>query len=373
MDAPSSPTGDTLAALRALFAAHGLGRADPPILQPAEIFLDLTGEDIRRRLYLVQDPAGRELCLRPDFTIPVSHAHLEAGAPLPAGYCYLGPVFRYRGAGAPGEFLQAGVERFGDADREAADADVLALALEAVRALGMARPAIRLGDPGLVMAFVAALDLPAPWPRRLRAAFGRPGGFAEALAPSVPGELDRFAHLAALGQGDPDSVRAAVEQMVSIAGIAPLGGRSPEEIAERLIERARLAAAGGLPDRSRAVLESVVAVSGTPEAARAELDRIAGDAGLDLAGELASFARRNALMAKRGVDVDAIAFSAGFGRRLDYYTGFVFEIFDPARPDEQAVGGGRYDLLLSMLGAPVPVPAVGCSIWVDRVMGETPQ
>jgi ATP phosphoribosyltransferase regulatory subunit len=71
------------------------------------------------------------------------------------------------------------------------------------------------------------------------------------------------------------------------------------------------------------------------------------------------------------VDVGAIRFSTGFGRRLDYYTGFVFELHDPARPDApQLVGGGRYDQLMTKLGSPEPVPAVGCSIWLDRFSGE---
>ena len=51
---------------------------DPPVLQPAEPFLDLSGEDIRRRMFLTSDPHGRELCLRPDLTIPVSRAYLQS-------------------------------------------------------------------------------------------------------------------------------------------------------------------------------------------------------------------------------------------------------------------------------------------------------
>src|SRR3954471_17971667 len=118
------------------FAEAGYERAEPAVLQPAEPFLDLSGEDIRKSLYLTTDPSGEELCLRPDLTIPVARDYLASPrAGQPAGFSYLGPVFRYRG-GRPSEVLQAGIESFGRQDRAAADAEMLALALEATAAAG---------------------------------------------------------------------------------------------------------------------------------------------------------------------------------------------------------------------------------------------
>src|SRR5258707_7121343 len=85
-------------ALLLSFAQAGYVRAEPDILQPAEPFLDLSGEDIRKSLYLTSDASGEELCLRPDLTIPVAPHYLaSARASEPAGVSYLGPVFRYRG------------------------------------------------------------------------------------------------------------------------------------------------------------------------------------------------------------------------------------------------------------------------------------
>src|SRR5690242_20762367 len=115
-------------ALLLSFAKAGYERSEPAILQPAEPFLDLSGEDIRRSLYLTSDATAEELCLRPDLTIPVARDYLASPrAGQPAGFSYLGPVFRYRG-GAPSQFLQAGIESFGRQDRAAADAEMLALA-----------------------------------------------------------------------------------------------------------------------------------------------------------------------------------------------------------------------------------------------------
>src|SRR6201996_3878918 len=128
MSSSSSNGSDARAqALVASYVRAGYGQTGPRVLQPAEPFLDLSGEDIRRRMFLTTDPDGRELCLRPDLTIPVSRDYLASPqAGKPAGYCYLGAVFRHRhGAGC--EFLQAGIESFGRADKAAADAEMLAL------------------------------------------------------------------------------------------------------------------------------------------------------------------------------------------------------------------------------------------------------
>ena len=155
------------------FAQAGYVRAEPAILQPAEPFLDLSGEDIRKSLYLTTDLSGEELCLRPDLTIPVARDYLASSrAGQPAGFSYLGPVFRYRN-GQASEFLQAGIESFGRQDRAAADAEMLALALEATAAFGVRDVEIRTGDVALFNALLDALDLYPVWRRRLVKDFNR--------------------------------------------------------------------------------------------------------------------------------------------------------------------------------------------------------
>ncbi len=67
-------------ALVASYERAGYGRVAPPMLQPAEPFLDLSGEDIRKRMYLTTAPGGGEFCLRPDLTIPVSRDYLASTA-----------------------------------------------------------------------------------------------------------------------------------------------------------------------------------------------------------------------------------------------------------------------------------------------------
>jgi ATP phosphoribosyltransferase regulatory subunit len=77
------------------------------------------------------------------------------------------------------------------------------------------------------------------------------------------------------------------------------------------------------------------------------------------------FESRTGFFAARGVDVEAVKFSTAFGRGFDYYTGFVFELTDATA--DTMVAGGRYDGLLSRLGSPVPIAAVGFAAYVERL------
>ncbi len=362
-------------ALVASYIRAGYARIEPPVLQPAEPFLDLGGEEIRRRMYLTGDPDGRELCLRPDLTIPVSREYLQSGeAGKPAGFCYLGPVFRHRdGAGA--EFLQAGIESFGRGDKAAADAEMLALGLEATTQYGVTAPQIRIGDVGLFTTFIAALDLAPAWQRRLIKDFNRKTSLkhdldqltlsASTTRPEYQGVL------AALAGSDPKGAHALVTDLLSIAGIAAVGGRSVAEIADRFLEQAALNAPTRLPRETRALIERFLSVAGDPDDAAGELHALAAHAKISLTPALDLFETRTGFLAARGIDVRAIEFSTAFGRGFDYYTGFVFELHDAA-DDRQTgrnalVAGGRYDALLTRLGAREPIPAVGFAASIDAL------
>jgi ATP phosphoribosyltransferase regulatory subunit len=361
------------AALLAHYERAGYVRAEPALLQPAEPFLDLSGEDIRRRMYLVNDPAGGEMCLRPELTIPVACDYLsslEAGRP--AAFCYLGPVFRQRDDG-PGEFLQAGIESFGRADTAAADAETLALALEATAHFGLAAPAIRMGDVALFSAFIEALDLAPAWKRRLAKDFNHKSDLAHDLdrlvLAAANGRPEYQGVLAALANSDPKAAHALVTDLLSIAGITAVGGRSVGEIADRFLEQAELGAGSVLPGATRALIERFLAIGGDPDEATAELRGLAADARLALGPALDLFESRAGFLAARGVDLKGISFSTAFGRGLDYYTGMVFELHDPSgKVKGELVAGGRYDGLFARLGAAHPMPAVGFAAWIDGLV-----
>jgi ATP phosphoribosyltransferase regulatory subunit len=376
MDAKTPPAKGPDARAEALVVSYeraGYARLAPAILQPAEPFLDLSGEDIRKRMYLTTAPGGGEFCLRPDLTIPVSRDYLASpAAGQPAGFCYLGPVFRHRND-APAEFLQAGIESFGRPDKAAADAEMLVLGLEATAHYGLAAPAIQIGDVALFAALVAALDLPPAWKRRLIKDFNRKANLAQDLERLVLGGNNARPEyqgvLAALAGSDPKGAHALVTDLLSIAGINAVGGRSVGEIADRFLEQSALGASAKLPREVRGLIERFLAITGDPDEAAAELRALAAEASMTdaLGPALDLFESRAGFLAARGIDLRCLRFSTAFGRGFDYYTGFVFELTDPARSGDPLVAGGRYDGLLTRLGAAEPIAAVGFSAWIERL------
>jgi ATP phosphoribosyltransferase regulatory subunit len=350
------------------FAQAGYVRAEPAILQPAEPFLDLSGEDIRKSLYLTTDAGGDELCLRPDLTIPVARDYLASSrAGQPAGFSYLGPVFRYRG-GRPSEFLQAGIESFGRQDRAAADAEMLALALEATDASGLTDVEIRTGDVALFNALIDALDLYPVWRRRLIKDFNRKISLEQDLErlTLATGSNEYEGVLAALAGSDRKAALALVTDLMSIAGTTNVGGRTVSEIADRFLEQSTLKG-GALPRDALDLIKRFLAIAGDPDEGIAQLRALANDAKLNISAAIDQFESRVGFMVARGIDTSKTRFSTSFGRGLDYYTGFEFELHGKRNGVEPLVAGGRYDGLMTQLGSAAPIPAVGFSIWIEAL------
>jgi ATP phosphoribosyltransferase regulatory subunit len=362
------------ASVRGGFEKAGYAPVSAPALQPASIFLDMSGEDIRRRMYVFADPAGDELCLRPELTIPVCRLYLESAGGAQK-LCSLGPVYRYqqRGSAKLREFTQAGLECLGTADAEAADAEVFSLAARALADAGLASYRIEMGDLALFDALIDALDLPPGWRSRLKRHFWRPDYFRKLLDRLAAGDAseetgDRQALVSAIAGLDEAQAKDVIEDVLKLAGIAPVGGRTLEEVAERLIEQAELASSS-VPKAAATLIADFLTVSGAPQEAITRVRTLAKGAGVSIEPAIARFERRMELVAKKGLDLSRAHFATGFGRNMAYYTGFVFEFrVDSLGPDAMICGGGRYDGLLSALGAGTPVPAVGCAVGIERLL-----
>ena len=166
-----------------------------------------------------------------------------------------------------------------------------------------------MGDVGLFSALVAALDLAPAWKRRLVKDFNRKSNLAQDLdrltLAAANGQPEYQGVLAALAGSDPKAAHALVTDLLSIAGITAVGGRSVGEIADRFLEQAALGASAALPRETRALIERFLGIAGDPDEAAAELRALAADGKIALSAALDLFESRTGFLAARGVDVGA--------------------------------------------------------------------
>lgn len=357
-------------AIRRPFAEAGGVRLEAPIVQPLGLFLDLAGEAMRERLFTVLSPSGDEACLRPDFTILAAKAHKEAGGAR-GRYFYEGHAFRVAPAGADRseEFLQIGLEAFEDTDAAEGDADMAALAWRAASAGGRADLTLILGDVALFAAFVDSLRLAEVLAARLKRSFASPRRLrAELAAAHGPRDADDGGRLALLLARLPNAEAAALlTEIWALAGIEPVGGRSPSEIAQRLAEKAALSAAPRLTPVQADQIASYLAISDAPQLALESVARLADTRGSALDAALLTWRRRLDAMTARGIDVANALLSTAFGRSLGYYDGMLFEVRSQALgADAPVAAGGRYDSLPAKLGGGGGLGAVGCVVRPGR-------
>lgn len=347
-------------------ASRNTERVDTPVIQPADPFLDMAGEDLRRRIFMTESETGASLCLRPEFTIPVCLRHIETATGTPRRYSYLGEVFRQRREG-PNEFYQAGIEDLGDAATSVADARAIADAFGILDEVGSASLQGVLGDQAVFEAVVAALGLPSGWQKRLIHAFGNSAQIESLLArlerpEPVTGLSDEVRRL--LAAEDDAAIISHIDATMEATGYSTNASRSPDDIARRLRQKLSLSEtrlAPGAIGTLRAFLSLSVPLSDAPAA----LTAFAETAGLSLGHALPAFTARVEALRQTGCDPARVVYRAAFGRPLDYYTGLVFEISDES--GAVLAGGGRYDRLLTLLGADHHIPAVGFALWLDRI------
>lgn len=358
------------AAIMAVFERAGFEHIAPDIIQPADIFLERSGEDIRARTFVFTDPAGNELCLRPDLTVPACRYHLShaANPAAEARYCYLGQAFRFPNERlSPQEFSQAGLEWFAASDAVEAEARILKLTLSALEAAGLSKYRVTLGDLGLFNALLDDTGMPERWRHRLKRHFWRPQAFRETLDSFSGSRAAKRTSISPLvDQLEQQPALALVGQELSNRNLQLVGGRTESEIAERLEGKFRDRSEPALPAGDVQRILSYLDIAGSADQVTARLSALNG--GKRFAGALDYFDKRLAAMEELGLNPRRFEFRSTFGRELEYYTGFVFQVEAVAAEGPLTVaGGGRYDNLLSDMGARSRITAVGCAIHTERL------
>lgn len=289
----------------------GFVEYDGPPLEPLELYTRKSGDEIVGQLYNFEDKGGRQVSLRPEMTPTVARMVAARAHALrkPVRWFSIPQLFRYerQQKGRLREHFQLNVDIFGEAD-VAADAELLAVACEIMRACGL--------GPDEVVARVSD--------RRLLTALLRGVGVPDEATGVVFAAVDKI---------EREAAEVLVKKMTDAGVEAGVAGR---------------------------VLELVRASDF--DALRHDF---AGDA--EVSAALERFDAYRALLEAHGVR-EYLRLDLTIVRGLAYYTGIVFELFD-ARGEFRAVcGGGRYDDLLEALGG-VRMPALGFGMG-DVVLGE---
>ena len=289
----------------------GFEQYDGPPLESLDLYTKKSGEEIVGQLYNFTDKGGREVALRPEMT-PTFARMVSARANSlrkPVRWYSIPQLFRYerQQKGRLREHFQLNVDIVGEND-VAADAELLALALEVMRRCGLGADDVvaRVSDRRLLTALLAAWGVPDE---------------------SVP------------------AAYAAIDKIE----------REPRD---RLLEKLRTA---GVPDDVATLVLDSVSASDT-SALMTSLGHVpAVRVGLE------RMEQYRALMAAHGLQ-EWVRFDLSIVRGLAYYTGIVFELFDRKGEFRAICGGGRYDTLLRDLGD-VDLPALGFGMG-DVVLGE---
>jgi histidyl-tRNA synthetase len=281
---------------------YGFEEYDGPPLEQLELYVEKSGEEIVRQLYNFEDKGGRAVALRPEMTPTLARMVGARAGSLrkPIRWFSTPQLFRYERTqrGRLREHIQWNVDILGE-DDIAADAEVLAVALDGLRLLGLTADDIvaRYNDRRLLEALLVGLGVPAD---RL---------------PATYAVVDKLTREPA------DRIRTRLEDEVGLdAG------------------------------KANAVIE--LFDDGSLERLRSEFG-----ADANVAAELDRMTQYEARLSELDF-TDYVVFDPAIVRGLAYYTGTVFEIFDRKGELRAVCGGGRYDRLLASVGGP-DLPAVG--------------
>jgi histidyl-tRNA synthetase len=357
--------------------AHGYTLIDTPVLEHTELFLRKSGGERVAQMYAFNF-RDREIALRPEHTASVLRYYVEScqSSPLPLRLAYAGPVFRYERpqAGRTRQFIDTGVELIGG-QGSSADAEIIHLALEGLSSVGINGKLV-LGHLGIVLDFLDRLPLrqrARDWlvwsMERLRKGqivdieSELPGLVSRDAIPSIFEEMSD-----SLSEIPDEQLERWVLAVLHEVGIQMHGGtRTSEEIVAGVISRMHQTSESDDVRRAFNFISELVEIRGSAEKVIPELRGLVQRHGLD-EGPITEIEATLELISAYGTSADDVELNLGLGRGLHYYTGILFEIYDPERPWLQLCGGGRYDELAQSLGARESVPACGFSYGLERIV-----
>ncbi len=361
---------------RQIFRRHGYEPVEPPVLERAAPFLDRSGEDIRTRMYIFSDPAGREICLRPELTIPTARLFADRlpGEGRPFRAYYSGPVFRYgrTGEGRFRQFNQLGAELIGEPDEALADAEVLALALALLSGVGVTEHSVAVSDVSVFSGLAqderlspswrARLLRSAPDPTALRVLIDHSTGTTESSATAGIHQA-----LRGVSEHDRDTVlRSLLQDRATTEGT---GSRDIDDIVHRTLDRLSEAEGGGLPPVLVDAITELLAIRAPVQEAMERVRTVARAIGsAPILASMTSWERRLERIEAFGIDTTELTMDLSLRRGIAYYSHFIFAVHMPgAAASSLLCAGGRYNDLVATVGGRSS-PAVGFAIGLERLV-----
>ena len=149
--------------MRATASTFGFGEVMTPTFESTDLFIARSGEDIVNEMYAFEDKGGRNIALRPELTASVMRFYVNEmqSLPKPVKVFYFGTMFRYERphSGRYREFFQFGAELIGAPSIEA-DAEVIALAMQSIKSLGMNDAVVRIGHLSILQSLFDEIKIP---------------------------------------------------------------------------------------------------------------------------------------------------------------------------------------------------------------------
>ena len=347
--------------LQAHMWRYGYHQLDTPIIEAADLFLTKAGDQLIHKLFTFER-YGKQLALRPEFTAIAAHEYALRQTQEIVRWQFQGAVFEDDPADYQHNYQRysLGAELIGMAGA-AADTEVIAMAVNGIRALGLDDWQLVIGHTGLTRCLLPPFGLDERTERWLLRQLNTPGSTTK----NIQGEAGPMSDNHDENTWSEDHTQIVLDALIDTTqrGMT-MGGRTHQEIAQRLLQKRRAADQQQI-NAALNLLERWATISAPPAQALEQIRALVPVEDQESPRLLADWQDTIALLSAYDIG-EKVVIQPHVVRSWDYYTGVVFEIRTSS--GELLAGGGRYDELVKLVGGRGSVPAIGFAYYFDTLM-----
>jgi len=331
--------------------SKGFKYIDLPSVIEANHIVQRSGENFRKFIFSFIDQNGSELCLRPDLTIASCLRYLENNLKGKEKIFYSGQAYR-KSQNKKDSIIrdQVGFEIIGSKDEKNDDKEIINTSLKSLQNIKYTSGTLTIGNVEIFNLLISKLDIPKRWKLRLSRHFWREKYFNDLLK-----------RLETNSDVDPTIVEIDKKRyfkMLKEDLSKVIAGRSIDEILKRFDNKIRDPRGTKKGENVSKIIKEFLKIKCPINKAASELNKFFKKNKINLIVDQKYFPVSENKISKLNV-----VFSASFGRQLEYYTGMVFKIdINSKSKNRNIINGGRYDKLISDLGAKNQVAAVGAAL-----------